>query len=1455
VVFFLLVSLPTVQTGLARQLTREINQNYQTAIKVDGVSIDFSGAVMLESFFIADHHSDTLFFANTFKTDLYSLGQWLNGNLFFSTTTLQDFQLKIIQYEGEEHNSFFQFTDKLIASSDPQETESAFVRIDNLNISNGSLRVIDLNDEKPPLEFEAVQLKAKDFFVVNKGVEAVLQNLTFTSNKWGEYQVSDTNLYYDPCLIEINSLHMAGLESHFNGELTIHLPDNPAESFVDHAFFDLYLTGVFSQQLLKKFLSHPPTLPPTALDFFAKGTPNDFFLSELSMKNDETTLEADLSVREWFSAPLPKTQLKIGHLKFPPTSISQWIPTKTAEQLPQSLFKYDTFVGFGRIDLQNNVLTSSLTLDSSAGQVNHHSRLNFEATKGSMRPKNFDGEVRLKNFDLSKWSPGFRKIDALVSLASNDLAKADFNFKVDVDLLEYKTQKLRNINIDGALQQKVFSANLMIDNAIAKATAILSFDQSELQRKYQLDLTVDALNLHRINPLLGGGRAVYAGGLNLFLVGNSVDDLKGNLLFKNLRFESQSKTDKFNDFILETVVYEDHRTIRTINSDVLDVKMEGAFYLSELPLLFSNAIAEAYPFFPKQTARAFQELVFDMSVQTEHLNSVFPFLSADQNAIFRGVLSNKQNVSKMTLKIPSLKYRGVAAQEIEFQLDNQNPFFNTFLSTAHVQIGGYEISEFNTLGIKSGDRLDFRTVFHGGDDRQDVYQLNYSVWVENLISKILLKSSTAKVREEVWTFNPQSEEKQFLTFDTNSNKVVLNHLEMQSSEGKIQATGNYTSLDDFSLQLNMDRIALESLFLSGEDFSLAGDLDLDLKVQRSTTNNALDFNGGVSDLRLNDLDMGDLRFFTSGNTQLNSYEINADLNLTGRKTMRVKGNILGFDQTPKLDIDLQFDRFDLSFLTAVGGGDIDNIRGNVSGEVNLWGSFDSPKHNGSLLLNNGGLAVPDINTDYQIADSTRVSLIEQRFVFSPTTFHDTYQNTKGALSGKIEHQNFSNWSFDISVESERILMLNIPEEEDEVFFGDGYLGGAIHLYGPSKNLTMDVVGATETGTSIKIPWADDYGLADTSFINFVDKNNPTDKQNQSQSDFASMSGLEMNFELDVNTKAEIGVVIDKESGSYLSGRGAGNLLMEIDTNGKFNMWGDFITYEGVYNFKNLGVIDKKFNLKQGGTIVWEGDPLGAQMDLEAVYEVPGGANPALLLDNPNFNRKIPTEVLIRLQGNLLKPDDPVFEIDFPNTNTVVTSEINYRLSDPQISQLQAISLLSQGIFISEVSVSVQGITNNLYEKASDLFSNLLGNGDGKLQVGLNYLQGDRSNLVDVNTEDRLGLTLSTQITDKILLNGKIGVPVGGIEETLIVGNLQIDFILNDEGSLKAKVFNKENEFRYLGDELGYTQGVGLSYQVDFETFRDLLTKIVKGEVGTPSYVNTPQIPEDNNSAVNFINKK
>ena len=39
------------------------------------------------------------------------------------------------------------------------------------------------------------------------------------------------------------------------------------------------------------------------------------------------------------------------------------------------------------------------------------------------------------------------------------------------------------------------------------------------------------------------------------------------------------------------------------------------------------------------------------------------------------------------------------------------------------------------------------------------------------------------------------------------------------------------------------------------------------------------------------------------------------------------------------------------------------------------------------------------------------------------------------------------------------------------------------------------------------------------------------------------------------------------------------------------------------------------------------------------------------------------------------------------------------------------------------------------------------------------------------------------------------------------------------------MFNRENDFRYLGDEFGYTQGMGMSYQVDFNTFNELIQKL------------------------------
>jgi hypothetical protein len=104
---------------------------------------------------------------------------------------------------------------------------------------------------------------------------------------------------------------------------------------------------------------------------------------------------------------------------------------------------------------------------------------------------------------------------------------------------------------------------------------------------------------------------------------------------------------------------------------------------------------------------------------------------------------------------------------------------------------------------------------------------------------------------------------------------------------------------------------------------------------------------------------------------------------------------------------------------------------------------------------------------------------------------------------------------------------------------------------------------------------------------------------------------------------------------------------------------------------------------------------------------------------------------------------------------------------------------------------------------------------------------------DIETDNRIGLTVSTQISDRVLFNGKVGVPVGASSENLVAGDFEIQLLLNDEGTLSAKFFSRQREIQaFLPDQQGSIQGAGLSYEVDFNTFRQLFRKIFTKASGT-----------------------
>ena len=330
-----------------------------------------------------------------------------------------------------------------------------------------------------------------------------------------------------------------------------------------------------------------------------------------------------------------------------------------------------------------------------------------------------------------------------------------------------------------------------------------------------------------------------------------------------------------------------------------------------------------------------------------------------------------------------------------------------------------------------------------------------------------------------------------------------------------------------------------------------------------------------------------------------------------------------------------------------------------------------------------------------------------------------------------------------------------------------------------------------------------------------------------------VQGLELFMDLAITPDAEVAIVIDQKTGSSLKGTGEGLLLIEIDTKSKFNMFGEFAVVTGEYNFKYGGVIDKKFNVKPGGRIIWDGDPLAAQLNMEAIYSL--NANPAPLLDNSGYSRSIPVDVVIRLTDELENPTISS-DIQFPGTSSIIQSELEYRLQDPQVEERNAFFLLAQGSFVNDQSgLNQQAITGNLIQTGTGLLNSVLAGDNNKVDWGLTYEQSYIDPTASVEGEDRIGVNVSTKLGERVLINGKFGVPVGGVSETVVAGDVEVQVLLNEEGTLRAKIFNRENEIQqFLTDRQGYTQGVGLSYEVDFDSFKELMQRVFrKKEKNTP----------------------
>lgn len=1407
---------PIGQSALNSWVKNKLINDFDVDLSINSFFMNPVGMSSFEDLLIKDHKNDTLIFVNHLEIESRHFGGLINNDIYLGEVTVDSFLLNHVTYRDENLSNLDVFLEKFnfskgakFSASQVKLNESKLQFLDKNDIdftyqiiSNLNANLVDISSKSA--DFSAV-IEDMSLFVEDYGLDVIRSNASFSIAS-GAAKLEELNV------ITPNSQLIA--------DLSLRLPTGGSQD----SFNDILIDASVQESSigLEDIRSFVPNI--SGSDSFVinqltfSGTPNKFSLDSLRLSLPDSNFSGSLS----FNNSEKTSNLVIDELIINPEDILAFVPS-----LAQSQVDFLQHLGTSK-------MTGELIRRSSNHKINMAVYTSFGLLdvdfdflkKDTQTPSFYDGKVCGNQFDMGGL------------LKQNTLGVSDFAFDIkgkglqlnqlDTELngyfssFSYQDIKLDTIsvNLDAKYGQIIGSVD--INDSETKIQVEGEFNVNDSLQKLSAFAEVNQLKLKSFFPSTFKKERYFSGNFEIVSLGEQVNEFIGDIKANAVQINIDDQRYTFEDFTIQSRVNKDLRFFNFQSVDFINGLIYGRFELLDIEKMFRNSLGSYFSNYQSIEVDQSSFMNFNINLKEKFSGAFLEQIIIPDDSFFRGKLSADPNDTFFQMDIPKIRFKNNNFSEVRFTMDNGNPFYKTNLQIGQVNGEDFDLDRFWLINSVFDDKLYFRAEFENNSLDSE---LNFFATLnEKQELEFGIQPSTIAFQSKQWKINH---------LDNRTSTVLLTKMGFEI--GSTVFSNNESALHFSFYQQDSQRlnILFENINLS--DFILP-------KPKRNIsgiTNGTLDITvdndqfGGEADVKIdslifNNVMLGDALISLNSIQDQEAYQLSFNTTDDGSMTSSVEG-LISSENENNLNLNATFQSFPAAILDQLIGNSMTDVQGLIDGSVSIDGKWNQPMLQGELFLDGFQFSVPYLNVEYGLVAGSSIKVSPTSFAFEPTTLIDSLNSTSASFEGSILHQNFKFFNLDMNFASPNLFILDTDDSYDNNYYGKAFFNGNARIHGSSQSLTFDLDGSSAEGTNIVIAVDNSGSIEDVSYLKFVDKNAIKNADNQTSSP-SLIKGLTLNFDLSITQDAELELLFDSDTGSTLRGSGVGSILMEINTDGNFNVFGDFIALNGIYQFKNFGILEKEFRLEPGGTILWNGNPLDAQLNLQAIYEVPGGANPAILLENPGLNRKIPTDVKINLTGSIMQLEAPSFTIDFPNTSANVRNDLAYKLDDDERRQIQAISLLSQGVFISDLSLSAitaQALTNNLFQKASGVFESIFSGDEEKLKLGLNYLQGDRNSESIARTRDRLGLTLVTKVSDRLLINGKLGVPFGGVEETIIVGDVTIEFLLSKDGALRARIFNRENEFQYFGDELGYTQGVGLSYQVEFDDFKSLIKKIVK----------------------------
>ena len=1430
VLLVFLLSLSGVQSYIANKITDSVNKKYGSDIQIERVDLSSLRNVELKNVLIRDHHQDSLIFVQKMKSSLLSIRSAFENNIQLGDAQLENGFLRMKTYRGEQVNNLTQFVELF---DDGTESTGPEFRLSSpkLKTKNINFQLFDQNKQEEVIVFyHEISGDLLDFSITGPIVKARMDKVSILDNHLVKIIEFNAEFLYSPTRMEVLEAEIITDNSNISADIVFDYQEGDLSDFNNKVLINADIKEANLALIdLNEIYEEVGTKDVLHFSTHVLGTVNDFVLKDLALVTErKSEVYGDVNFQNILIPEKFYLQGDFDKIATSYNNLNVLLPRVMQKNLPEAFRDMGNITAKGTVALTPDKVSADIDTRSNFGVVNANVTFNDIQDRNKIK---YVGEIDLKDFNLGLFAKdtlmGELSLEGKINGQGFSIENLNTTVIGKIYEHQYKGYTYTNIDVNGVFRNRLFNGELIANDPNLQMTFKGLADFSQEINRFDFKAVVDHADFKTLNLFTKYEKSILKGEIDINLTGNTIDNLVGEINFKNAVYSNENDDYLFTDFNVVATNLDSVRTIMVNSEDIVNGRVEGRFNYRDILSIARNALGSLYANYERIPVPSGQEIDFNFNIYNKIVEVFFPEVVLGPNTFVRGeIISDDDNID-LLLKSPEVIAYDNDFHNVRLQIDSKSPLYNTLLSIDSIRTKYYDADNFNLVNVTLNDTLYVRTDFIGGKEKKEKFDFSFYHTIDkNGYSVVGLNKSEILFKDNLWLINKDQDNQNKLVFDKAYRTFAIDKITMESDAQKIELAGAMGG-EGQNVDLSFENVNLNSVTPEIDSLSMDGKVNGQISLQKKEDKYIPLAHLMINYFSINDAYYGDFSLIAEGNENLSNYNFDIELLNNDLRSLSSKGNI-DFNQKPPVIIaQVNFDRFQLNAFSPLGKNVLSKIRGNATGNVVVSGSLYNPDFNGEIGLENAGFGFPYLNVDYDFTNDAQILIKEQTFDFQTIQITDTEMNTQGTLYGKIRHENFQKWFLDLNLTSDNLLVLNTEDSEDALYYGTGLIRGETTIYGPIDDLLVDVNATTNPGTKFVIPLSDVSTVGQSSLIHFVDPRKETEENINPNAIFIEqLKGLNLNFNLNVTKDAEAEVVIDKQTGSVLKGRGDGNLRLGIDMNGRFEMFGELLVDSGEYQFKNI--VNKNFEVQQGGTIIWNGDPMDASINIEAIHRTK--ANPAVIIDNLSGSRKIDVDLITQISGSLSEAQFN-FDIEIPGASSLVNSELAFNLANEDDKLTQFFSLLATGSFLNTDQRKGEfngnaALAGTVAEQASSILSNVLSSSNDIFQIGVDYQVGAQNTVENVTTDDQLGILVSGRIGNKVIVNGKVGVPVGANTQSSVVGEVELLVPLNEAETLMGKVYNRQNEIQFdIIDSEGYTQGAGISYRFEFENSQEFLEKV------------------------------